>query len=317
VENNKFIETDRAYQYKFTVFTPTYNRANTLDRVYGSLKSQTYRDFEWLIVDDASTDNTHELVEKWQQENLMPIRYIYQEHGHKHIAYGRGVKEANGELFLTFDSDDSCEPQALERFKYHWDQIPEDRKKNFSAVTCLCKDVNGEVVGDLFPFNPTDSDSLEIQYRFKVKGDKWGFHRTDVLRQISYHEEFAGIHIPESIYWHKIARKYKTRFVNEAIYTYWYDQVQTSILRNSHHPRTIAVGARIYYLGVLNKEMSWFRFAPFTFWRSALLYVRYSLHLDINIGEQFEKIETRSGRLLWLSAFPGGYLLYLKENYFN
>jgi len=64
--------------YRFTVFTPTYNRAHTLPRVYESLKHQTFRDFEWLIVDDGSTDNTKELVEVWQKENLFPIRYFWQ-----------------------------------------------------------------------------------------------------------------------------------------------------------------------------------------------------------------------------------------------
>lgn len=64
----------QSYQYLFTVFTPTYNRAHTLHRVYNSLKVQTYRDFEWLIIDDGSTDNTHELIEQWQAEKQFSIR---------------------------------------------------------------------------------------------------------------------------------------------------------------------------------------------------------------------------------------------------
>ena len=103
----------------FTVFTPTYNRAYTLHRVYESLKAQTYRDFEWLIVDDGSNDNTRELIQKWQNESLFSIRYIYQQNSGKHIAFNRAVREAKGELFLTLDSDDACVEEALERFKYH------------------------------------------------------------------------------------------------------------------------------------------------------------------------------------------------------
>src|SRR5258707_14117604 len=110
-----------AYEYVFTVFTPTWNRAHTLHRAYQSLHAQTFRNFEWLIVDDGSTDNTREIVEKWQAESEFPIRYIYQENQGKAAAFNRGVREAQGALFLTLDSDDACVNQALERFKYHWD----------------------------------------------------------------------------------------------------------------------------------------------------------------------------------------------------
>ena len=73
------------YRYIFTVFTPTYNRAHTLHRVYGSLKVQTFRDFEWLIVDDGSTDDTEALVKQWQAEANFPIRYIWQKNSGKHL----------------------------------------------------------------------------------------------------------------------------------------------------------------------------------------------------------------------------------------
>ncbi|MGB8690237.1 MAG: glycosyltransferase family 2 protein [Microcoleus sp.] len=314
-ENSKPVQNHQKYQYVFTVFTPTYNRRHTLHRVYDSLKAQTYRDFEWLIVDDGSTDNTRELVEQWQQENLVPIRYIYQENGHLHIAYNRGVREAQGELFLKLDSDDSCEPQALERFKYHWDAIPPDQKEKFSAVTCLCKDPDGKILGNLFPFNPTDSDSLEIRYRFNVTGEKWGFHRTDVLLQFLIHEKKIGFYIPEGVRWAKIAKKYKTRYVNEALRTYWADQ--SSIIRNSEHPQKYAIGKQIYSSNVLNEQTEWFRFAPLIFLRSGVQYSRFSFHLGTKISQQIANIKTPIGKILWLIALPLGYLVYLKDNYAN
>src|SRR5258707_3990522 len=86
------------YRYVFTVFTPTFNRSLTLRRVYESLRLQTFRDFEWLIVDDGSTDGTGELVEKWQTESGFPIRYIYQENQGKPVAFNRGVPQDQGDL---------------------------------------------------------------------------------------------------------------------------------------------------------------------------------------------------------------------------
>jgi glycosyltransferase involved in cell wall biosynthesis len=303
MNDNNRVDNQSDYQYKFTVFTPTHNRAHTLDRVYESLKSQTYRDFEWLIVDDGSTDNTHEVVERWQQENKFPIRYIHQEHGHKHIAFARGVREADGELFLTLDSDDSCEPQALERFKYHWDDIPRDRKDKFSAVTCLCKGIDGKIVGTPFPFDPTDSNSLEIYYRYKVRGEKWGFHRTDVLREINYYEEIRGVYIPESVYWNQIAAKYQTRYVND----------QVSIMRSTGKIGKNAIGGRLDHLNILNYQLNWFRFDPIQFLRSAVHYTRFSFHSGFKVDRQISSIETSLGKALYLIALPVGYIVYMKD----
>jgi len=70
------VKDDKPY---FTVFTPSYNSRDTLQRVYESLKAQTYRDFEWLIVNDGSTDGTETLVEKWQRGTAFPIRYFDQD----------------------------------------------------------------------------------------------------------------------------------------------------------------------------------------------------------------------------------------------
>src|SRR5690242_2999845 len=127
-------------RYCFTVFTPAYNRAPTLPRVYESLKAQTFRDFEWLIVDDGSTDNTPELVAQWQSTGELSIRYFQQEHCGRHIAFNRGVHEAQGTLFLNCDSDDAFVPQTLTRFLYHWENIPLAERSSFSAVTALCMD---------------------------------------------------------------------------------------------------------------------------------------------------------------------------------
>src|SRR5687767_5062754 len=208
------------YDYAFTVFTPTYNRAHTLERVYASLDAQSFRDFEWLIVDDGSTDDTRSLVERWRQQARFPIRYLWQENSGKHVAFNVAVREARGELFLPFDSDDGCVPHALECFRRHWESIPGDRRARFSAVTALCKDQHGNLVGSKFPYAVTDSNSLEIHYRFHVTGEKWGFHRTEVLRQYPF-PEIRATHVPESVVWGKIALRYSTRFVNDVLRIYY------------------------------------------------------------------------------------------------
>ena len=89
-----------------SIITPSYNRANLLPKAYESLKKQTSKDFEWIVVDDGSKDNTDEVVQKFISENQIEIKFIKKENGGKHTAVNRGVKEACGELVLILDSDD-------------------------------------------------------------------------------------------------------------------------------------------------------------------------------------------------------------------
>ncbi len=120
--------------YCFTVFTPTYNRAHTLPKVYASLQAQTFRDFEWLIVDDGSIDNTSEMVTAWlAEETTLALRYRYQPNGHKKIAINHGVREARGALFLILDSDDEIPPNALQILHDAWLSIPDDERTGFAG----------------------------------------------------------------------------------------------------------------------------------------------------------------------------------------
>lgn len=301
------------YKYIFTVFTPTFNRASTICRVWESLRKQTFRDFEWLIVDDGSTDNTKELVEQWQEEADFPIRYYYQENQGKHIAFNRAVKLAKGELFLPLDSDDACIPEALERFWYHWNNIPNHLRNGFSGVTCLCQDEKGNLVGDKFPQDVMDSDELEMKHRFKVKGEKWGFHRTDVLKQFPFPDLPKVGLIPESIVWDAIALRYKKRFINEILRTAvagpggLTEQVK-------HNPALHSFGRRLYHKENLNRYINdWLFCDPMNFIRSAVNYVRFSFHQRITPKGQWRELTNWKAKFLYIIAFPVGWLMYIRD----
>ena len=109
-------------EYKFTIFTPTYNRADLLKKLYESLKNQSFKNFEWLIVDDGSTDNTCETIQGFQEENIIDIRYIKKENGGKQRAYNVGVENAKGELFICLDSDDIYVENGLEIILKYWEK---------------------------------------------------------------------------------------------------------------------------------------------------------------------------------------------------
>lgn len=288
----------------FTVCTPTYNRAHTLPRVYRSLQRQTLRDFEWLIVDDGSTDGTAELVSAWRREASFPIRYLFQENRGKHTAVNRGVREARGTLFLVLDSDDACVPTALERFKHHWESIPEEARPHYSAVTALVRDPEGEVEGTPFPESPMDSDPVEIR-RLGVRGEKWGFQRTDVMRRFPYPEIDGERFMAESIVWNRIGREFKTRFVNESLRIRYPtdDSLSSSARFRVESPRS----ATRYYLEFVELGE---RLSLTQRLRGSINYVRFALHAGRSPARQWTEFPDG---ILWMLAFPLGALSYVRD----
>ncbi len=301
------------YRYTFTVFTPTWNRASTLPRLYDSLQAQTFRDFEWLVVDDGSSDHTRELIAAWQKESIFPIRYIYQENQGKHVAFNRGVREAQGELFLTLDSDDACLPQALQRLKYHWDSIPEGQREGFSAVTALCQEPTGKLIGDPFPRDVLDADSIELMFRYKVRGGKWGFQRTDVLKQYPF-PVFPGVpFIAESFVWMALSRRFKTRFVNEVLHIYHLGAGSGSH-QSDLSARTLQ-GRAFYHRQVLNDFADLLPRYPWGLFRSAINFSRYSFGGRKGLRLQLTALRPLRARFLLAASAPIGFLMALRDRH--
>jgi glycosyltransferase involved in cell wall biosynthesis len=299
------------YKHTFTVFTPTYDRAYTLHRVFNSLKEQTFRDFEWLIVDDGSTDNTESLVKGWEKEVDFPIRYYYQENSGHQMAFNRGVKEAFGGLFLRFDSDDACLPNALECFKNHWDQIPVDVKNSFVGITSLCQNHHKKLIGTKFPQDVFDSDLLELKYKYKVKGEKWHLYRTDVL--IDYPYPPVGNYLPPSVFRQAIALKYKTRFINQPLLIYFEMEEGRTDQISTNWTKEQSDGFAYYHQTVLNDQINWFSVAPKEFFRSAVHFSRFSFVSGKNVFQQAKELRSQLGKILWLLALPVGFLVFYKD----
>jgi glycosyltransferase involved in cell wall biosynthesis len=300
-------DTPDARCYTFTVFTPTYNRAATLARVYDSLQYQTFRDFEWVIVDDGSEDETADLVERWRSECDFPIRYVWQPNQGKHIAFNRGVELARGEFFLTLDSDDACVPDALERLKYHWDQIPTESKSAYASVTGLCVDQDGRLVGDRFPKDVLDATSIEITYRYKVRGEKWGFTRTEVLRELPFPNDGHTKFVPESLTWDVIAERYCTRYVNDVLRIYWVRRgTKSTELAPGTYVSRYAQGNAALHLFALNKHLGLFRHDPVSFILSAVEYTRFSSLDHQSPLRQVRQLRNPGAMLLWWLTLPFG-----------
>lgn len=199
-----------------TVFTPSYNRAYILPKLYESLQQQTCKDFEWLIVDDGSTDNTEELVAPWLSEKDFPIRYVKQENGGKHVAINRGVVEAQGELFFIVDSDDSLTLDAIEDLKKYFSRVKEDN--NIAGVIGMRICPDGKRIGGDAHFEEMVCSRYEFRYKHKYGGDLAEAYRTDILKKYPFPVLEGEKFCPESIVWLKIANEYSLFFFNKGIY---------------------------------------------------------------------------------------------------
>jgi glycosyltransferase involved in cell wall biosynthesis len=199
---------------RISVITAAYNRAGTLPRLYESLRAQTLRDFEWVIVDDGSTDESAGLIAAWQAAADFHIEYFRQRNQGKHAAVNRTVERSRGEFCAMIDSDDWYPPEALQRMLAAWESIPAGRREEFADVEGLRVAPDGELVCDRYPRDVFDSNAFELIARHGVYGDKVGMYRRQVLAQYPFPEDM-GWHVTPALVWNRIAARYSTRYLNE------------------------------------------------------------------------------------------------------
>ena len=203
---------------RITVMTPTYNRAYIIKNLYDSLKLQTFRDFEWIIIDDGSTDNTSDLVESFISESIITIHYRKVSNGGKHRAVNLGAKLANGDLFFIVDSDDYLTSNALELIDYYENTIPTELKNKFCGI-CGLKGYNDSfAVGSTFKGETLDATILE-RASFGIQGDKSEVFYTETIRRYPFPEFENEKFLTECIVWDRMAHdELKLRFFNKIIY---------------------------------------------------------------------------------------------------
>lgn len=170
-----------------TVFTPAFNRAHLLPRLYESLKRQTVKDFSWLIIDDGSSDNTRQVVEDFQKEGLLEIRYMYQENQGMHGAHNTAYKNITTVLNTCIDSDDYMPDNAVELILKTWNSM--DQQKYAGIVGLDQSEQTGRIIGDSFT---TPTTTLEDFYLNGGKGDKKLVYRTDVMQKYPEYPIFKG-----------------------------------------------------------------------------------------------------------------------------
>ncbi len=190
---------------RLTVFTPTYNRKELLARTYKSLLDQTVKDFEWLIVDDGSTDSTGDEVALWIEEGKFPIRYHYRENGGKMRAHNTGVGMAEGELFVCLDSDDVFIKTAVEELLISYDKAVSETSEGLPVGGVVAhKGASSDKLLGSDDFPRVKTSTLYNLYLKGFSGETTLMYRTDILRSFPFPEIEGEKYVPEDYIYDKI-----------------------------------------------------------------------------------------------------------------
>lgn len=172
-----------------SVITPTYNRAYILPQCYESLCNQSDLDFEWIIVDDGSSDNTEELVKRFINESRIKVKYYKQPNGGKHRAHNLAVDKSSGELCVCLDSDDMLAPNAIERAANIWATCRQD---DSIGILALRGDLEShKPICSHIPSGVSWATMTELRDTYGFEGDTVLFFSTQVLKENKF-KEFEG-----------------------------------------------------------------------------------------------------------------------------
>ena len=257
-----------------TVFTPAYNRAKTLPRLFESLLAQTDKRFEWLIIDDGSTDDTKNLVDQYIAEGTLNIRYLYKENGGVNSAMNYGVLHTENEIFYRVDSDDYLKDNAIEKIYANWPLVEND--DSLSGLIMLPIGTDGQPVG-FHPFNEIRRvNFFDYYFQYGASGDRATVMKTSVMKQNLFPMYPGEKFCPEGLMWNRMAQGYDVICVPEIIYVREVeigDSITNKVVETLEKNN---IGAITYYSEILKIGQTR-NIRLFYYMKSALLYWRYAL----------------------------------------
>lgn len=199
---------------RLTVFTPTYNRAYCLHHLYESLCKQENKNFMWLVVDDGSTDNTRELVESWEIENKIKIKYIYKINGGMHTAHNLAYKIMCTELNVCIDSDDRLADGAVGNILSCWDKVKDDPE--IAGIVGLDINLDGGLIGTPLPDSIGAVKFHHLYQKHGVLGDKKIVLKTSLVKHCPSYPEYEGERlVPLDFLYYELDQKYSFVCFNE------------------------------------------------------------------------------------------------------
>lgn len=282
-----------------TILTPSYNRAPLLPRLYESLKRQSCKAFEWLLIDDGSSDNTERLTEAWKEERVIPVSYIRKENGGKHTALNTGIAHVKTELVFIVDSDDWLPENAVETI-LRWHEKYRARE-GICGYSFLRFYPDGRVNDAYFPENEKIDTYVNVRINGHIAGDKAEVFFTDILKHYPFPVFGKERFLPEDLVWVLLSGPYKMVHINECVYISEYLEgglTKSGRKMKLRSPRGMMARSFVYLQDpAVNMR---------TKLKMALLYDVYGHVVDK--GQLSEKEQDRRHWLLWVCAVPGWFV---------
>lgn len=293
--------------YKISILTPTFNRAHTIHRVYESLLSQTYNNFEWIIIDDGSTDNTKEIIETYKKDSpSLDIIYTYKENSGVIHSLGYSIPFVSGDFVIRCDSDDIYLPDMIETLVKTWEGIPLNQREAFRGVSSPVMDENHKFFGKPLNQDFVDMNYLDFQYKLHRREERVWMERADLWKNYNFEKGVS----PKVIWYPNVNKDYKARFINTPLRIYY---------RNNPGNITHEKSLRIAYARFsadrvsLSYDMPYFFYEPLTFfWRASNAWLYGSL-LGYGPLKIANSINSFWGKLILWISYPIGLVRRIQE----
>lgn len=299
-------------EYEFTIFTPCYNSKKFIMRTYQSLLNQTFKDFEWLIIDDFSSDGTQEAILELQKISELNINFTCNKEN-KMLAYNSNlaVQQSRGKFFLFLGHDDELVPHALERFFQVWHSIPSSNKKDLVGMMSNCMDEYGNFVDDELPDPPIITSFYDLYYNLGIKGEKFFCYLTYLMKKHNF--SIVDKYVPENVMLLRLSDIYDTYFFNENLRIYHRGHDSFTDDLQSMSKIKYPLGMRHAKLEDLNRRSHKMINHPILFFKTIINYARFSIHSGVSFYIIFQDLKTLTLKILVATLFPISILLYLKD----
>ena len=304
-----------------SVLTPTFNRAGVLHRAYHSLKRQSTRDFEWVVVDDGSTDCTPSLLASWQAESDFPITWLsYRNNRGRNAAVNVGISLVASDFTLVLDSDDELLSHALETVASWRTKTGIALDSSVCQLLFRCVDNEGRLIGNEHSIgeNTFEKDAMTISYRAaryetRLTVELISVTKTEVLLKHKYIELTDSEHCSPSISHNRRAREYNSILVDVPIRRYFRNDGTERL--SSKHSGSVKMprGNYLRAMEMLNNDIEFLRNWPAAFVNAARKMVRLGLHIGRTPHRQLLDLSNWRARLLWASCFPAGVAGYFRD----
>lgn len=287
-----------------TIITPTYNRKKQLNNLYASLKKQNNKNFQWLIIDDGSTDGTEQIVKKFKNDSF-PVEYYKKNNGGKHTALNESHKYIKGDYIIIVDSDDTLVQDSIDTI-YEYIKIIDNNpevayisfQRGSDKKSPLAKKINSDGI-----------IANHIKYRINENriGDCSEVVKTEIFKKYPFPEYENERFLSEGYLWAKIAQNYNALYSTKIIYICNYlEGGLTKSGRNNRikSPLGGMAAANAFLEAKHNPKLSLRRACKFT-----LVFIIYSKFANKNYTETTKECNRRA---LAKILYPFGFILYLK-----